>query len=125
MLDEDRYEGMLDVFCEAPTEIHRHGEVRLVDPASGQVWNQQLGDSMGVMSYPVRTWLSPLNRSQTFFHLVEAVRTDSEMRWVVPRGALSGAKLGFMPRQAAGCEIFKYEIRDVKLEDFVAKRPLR
>ena len=96
-LDENRGEEMLDVSCESPTEISPHVKVRLVDLSTGRVWNQQLRDSMGFMSYPVRTWLSPLNRRQTFFHLVGEVRNEAEMSWLVPCSVLSSANVGFVP----------------------------
>ena len=96
-LNEDRGEEMLDVSCESPTEISPHVKVRLVDLSTGRVWNQQLRDSMGFMSYPVRTWLSPLNRRQTFFHLVGEVRNEAEMSWLVPCSVLSSANVGFVP----------------------------
>ena len=124
VINEDRGDGMLDVFCESPADIAPLVRVRLENPASGRAWNQQLGDSMSHMAYPVRTWLSPLNRRQTFFHLIDEVRTEAQTQWLVPRSLLSRATVGFMPRHAASCEIFKYQIQDVKLENFVA-RPLQ
>jgi hypothetical protein len=122
-LDEDRNDGMLDVFCESPAGIPPLVPVRLVDQANGQVWNQRLGDAMTSMAYPIRTWISPLNRHQTFFHLIDEARNEAGAQWLVPRDVLSRANVGFVPRQAAGCEIFRYQIRDVKLEDFLDKPP--
>lgn len=78
---------------------------------------------MSHMVYPVRTWLSPINRRQTFFHLIDEVRTEAQTQWLVPRSLLSRATVGFMPRHTASCEIFKYQIQDLKLDDFVAKPP--
>jgi hypothetical protein len=121
VVNEDRGEGTLDVFCESPADIAPLVRVRLEEPASGRAWNQQLGDSMSHMAYPVRTWLSPLNRRQTFFHLINEVRTEAEMQWMVPRSLLSRATVAFMARHAASCEIFKYQIQNVKLDNFVAK----
>ena len=121
VVNEDRGEGMLDVFCESPANIAPLVRVRLEDPASGRVWNQQLGDSMSNMVYPVRTWLSPLNRRQTFFHLIDESPTGAQTQWLVPRSLLSKAIVSFMPRHAVSCEIFKYQIQDVKLDNFVAR----
>jgi hypothetical protein len=122
MLDEDpRREGMLDAFCESPDEIPLRVQVRLADATTGRVWKQHLGDAMSVMAYPVRTWLSPLNRRQTFFHLTDELRNEAGDQWLAPRSVLSSGKVGFIPLRAAGYEILKYQIPDVKLDNFGAK----
>jgi hypothetical protein len=121
VVNADRGEEILGVSCESPADIAPLVRVRLEDPASGRVWNQQLGDSMSPMAYPIRTWLSPLNRRQTFFHLIDQISTEAEMQWRVPRSLLSRTTVGFMPRHAASCEIVKYQIQGVRLDSFVAK----
>ncbi len=121
VLDDDpRREAMLDAFCESPAELPLSVQVRLADAATGRVWNQHLGDAMSYMTYPVRTWLSPLNRRQTFFHLTDELRNEGD-QWLAPRSMLSSGKVGFIPLRAAGYEILKYQIPDVNLDNSVAK----
>ena len=90
-------------------------------PGSAKPWKQVLGDSMPSVPYPWQTWLSPLNRRQTFFHVIEERRTDGGSSWLVPREALANANFVFVPEQVVGCAVLGYQFEDVALRDFAVQ----
>jgi hypothetical protein len=80
-----------------------------------------LGDGGNFLSYPALTWLSPLNRRQTFFHLREELGQDST--WLAPRMGISDAKVQLAPMELERCTIVSYELRDIVLREFLTRRP--
>jgi len=123
ILSEDPLgEEMLKVVCESPSPIPLLARVRLVEPVAGTEWNQRLGDSMPNLYYPTRTWLSPLDRRQTFFHITDMPNPQAGSRWLVPRDALPAARLVVFPERAGGCRALTYEMADLRLRDFVVER---
>jgi len=112
---------MLKVVFESPSSIPLLTRVRLVETAAGTEWNQRLGDSMTNIHYPTRTWLSPLVRRQTFFHIIDTPDPSAGAGWLVPRAALPAARLAVFPEYAAGCTVLTYQMADLRLSDFVVK----
>jgi hypothetical protein len=117
---EDRLgEDMLGVHCESPDALPLT-RVKLVDPTTGQDWDDGLGAVGTWMAHPRSTWLSPLNRRDTFFHLTtEDVSRREGSRWLVPRRAIGGARLALTPEHPTGCSIVTYEMPDIPLSSFV------
>jgi hypothetical protein len=108
----------LNVECESPGEIPYPTYVTLLHPETGRNWRQGLGNASMAVGYPRNTWLSPLNRRNTFFQLT------SEEDWVkgsylVPRETLSGAVLQVVPEPVTGRAIIEYEWSGVTLSKFV------
>jgi len=115
-------EGMLKVWCESPYPISPGTGVRLWQPETGGEWKQHLGDSAPNASGPRETWLSPLNRLQTFFHLVSDKRDNSPgNRWLVPREALVNGKLAMTPDAITAWATGDLELRNISLRDYVLK----
>jgi hypothetical protein len=122
----DVYQGsMLKVLCESPYPISPGTGVRLWQPETGRDWNQHLGDSAPYASGPRESFLSPLNRLQTFFHLVSDTRDNSPgNQWLVPREALARGKLAITPDAIVGWATAELELQNISLQAFVLKARL-
>jgi hypothetical protein len=116
-------ESLLKVVCESPSDIPVLTPVKLVDAASGSEWNNQLGDSAPVLHYPVQTWLSPLHRRETFFHVVAEAPHGEGSKWLVPESVLSTANVGLVPQEETGCAAVQYEFRDLPIRAFAVREP--
>jgi hypothetical protein len=115
---------MLSVICESPAGIPRRTRVTLIHPSTGREWKQGLGDSMTSVPYPRNTWLSPVVRRDTFFHLTpEDVSSRQGSQWLVPRDAVANAHLVISPEPAAGCKLVHYELPNVRLSAYVVVPP--
>ena len=92
----------LRVECESPTRLPAVN-VKLTDSAGGREWNQYLGSSHTLMSYPAGTWLSPMDRSEISFRL-----TDEEHynplggQWLVPREVVQSVRITIAPEIPEG-----------------------
>ena len=118
MQQESRYSrSMLKVECEAPGSLPSVTHVRLWDQASGTDWTAMLGDSGPVVPGPRYTWLSPLDRRQTFFQIAENPHGEGG-RWLVPLQAVGGAKIAITPELVLGRRIVRFDIRDVDLRAY-------
>ncbi|HEY3836888.1 MAG TPA: hypothetical protein VGL72_09970 [Bryobacteraceae bacterium] len=116
-------QSMLKVLCESPYPILPGTGIRLWQPETGAEWKQHLGDSAPYASGPRETFLSPLNRLQTFFHLVSDPRDKSPgSRWLVPRDALANAKLAITPNAITAWATADLELRNIRLRDYVLQR---
>jgi hypothetical protein len=112
--------GMLKVLCESPNPLLWGTGVRLWQPETGREWKQLLGDSAPSVSGPREDFLSPLNRLQTFFHLVSDARDNTPgNRWLVPQEALANGKLAITPDAIVGWATAELELRNIKLNDYV------
>lgn len=112
---------MLKVLCESPREIPLFTGVRLSSPAAAQDWNQRLGDSAPGPPGPPGTWLSPLERRETYFYLTD--RAVTRPSYSVPRSALSGATLSFNFQKLTGRVIVDYELQNLTTKDYADKAP--
>jgi hypothetical protein len=88
---------MLKVLCESPEPFLRRVDVQLSSDSSSEPWRQFLGDAAGPLTYPAITWLSPLHRRQTFFHVSPRALDQPSGRYLVPKAALENAQLTFIP----------------------------
>lgn len=70
---------------------------------------------------PREAWLSPLHRLQTYFQLAAEARTPMPGNsWLVPPGALEGARVAITPKSIRGSAALVFEMRDVELGQFLA-----
>jgi hypothetical protein len=106
------------VMCESPETIPptrvklRHGAESIGRP-------QALGDSAPVVRYPLTTWLSPLNRRQTFFHLREDVPPRPGTEWLVPAGAIQGAIVELERSIETRRIVADYSLGPLRLADYL------
>jgi hypothetical protein len=108
-IGSDTFTGrMLKVMCESPGKVPGSVRVVLKDPQTGNERVQVLGDSYRGRAIPVLDWLSPIQRRQTFFHLVEADSGRPGDRWLVPASALPRSRLRIEPAVAEGCANVEY-----------------
>ena len=116
-------QNLLKVVCESPSDIPILAQVKLVEAAGGREWNQKLGDSIPGMDHPIQTWLSPLHRRETFFHVVAGAPRGEGSQRLVPESVLTTAKIGLASQEETGCATVRYEFRDVQIQDFAVKEP--
>jgi hypothetical protein len=121
---EDRWsEGNLKFECESPSAIPVPTRVRMWHPETGREWKQALGDSAPYAGGPRWTWLSALERRQTFFRLAVDPKGLGQ-QWLVPQEALATAKIAVTPEIVTGYSVLKYDFRNMALGNYVAP-PLR
>jgi hypothetical protein len=114
---------MLKVTCESASDLPLFTRVTMVNPPSGREWGHHLADSTTLYHRPVITWLSPLHRAQTVFHVVEKPEGLGS-QWQVPRGALTQAEIAVVAAGQTECMNLRYELRDLHLQEFVVE-PIR
>ena len=108
---DDHGRERLKVVCESLADGPLMTTAELVHRPTGHVWSQKLGDSWTPALYPTITWLSPLNRSQTYF---------TAPRWR-SHEVLPSADLLLTVRERTGCAIVRYEWADIDLQKFELK----
>jgi hypothetical protein len=112
---EDPYSrNMFKIFCESPREIPA-AYVTLRHAASGREWVQHLNSSRTYRQGPDATWLSPLNRAQTFFHMTDSSESDPGSRWLVPASFLPSAQLEITPEYITGRALATFDFGEVSL----------
>ena len=115
VLVDDRFsQGLLKVLCESPREVPP-AIVEVRDGGSGQQWRESLNSSMTYSGGPRETWLSPLNRAQTFFRLTGAAVTSPGSQWLIPRDSLAAAKISITPQIPDGRALARFEFTGVRL----------
>jgi hypothetical protein len=108
---------MLKVTCESPARLPVFTRVILRHPATGAVWNHRLADAMTVYNRPVTTWLSPLNREQTFFQTTDRQRGEGS-QWLVPEDAVRDSEISLVAAVQAGKAVLRFELKDLELREF-------
>ena len=103
---------MLKVYCESLGRMIARTPVVL--SSAGREWRNFLGDSMTSLGYSWHTWLSPLTRRQTFFHLDEGPGDN----WRPPREGEKRVIVRVTRR--TGCQVVNYELQDIRIEDLTA-----
>lgn len=98
---------LLKVYCESPRPIPNGLLVVMTTPR--RAWRSFFGDSMPDLSYPWQTWLSPLSRRQTFFHLDDGPGDN----WRPPREGEKSFAIRMQKR--SGCSIVSYELRGLQI----------
>jgi hypothetical protein len=126
MLQEGRsYESLLKVMCESPGEPPVRTFVTVVSEDGRQWESRFLGYSSPYLQVARQAWLSPLDRRQTFFNIVDQDSTAPPSRYLVPRGVLPNAKIGIKPQRATGYAVAGFEFRDIVLSDYVFRPPAK
>jgi len=110
----------LRVDCESPDQIPFPTLVTLSSAKTAGDWHRSLGSSGAVIFAPGNTWLSPLNRRDTFFGLATEER---RLRDLVPPEALADGQLELLPEPVTGYAIIEYEWTGVTLSKFFVPPP--
>lgn len=114
----------MKVNCESPYAMPYPTNVTLLDPNAGREWRHTLMDATTAVAYPRITWLSPLNRGETFFQLTtEEQYKRMGSRWYVPQDVLATAKLEIVPEPVTGYAIVEYELPGITLSKFAVPPP--
>ncbi len=106
----------LKVICESTESVPLLTRITLLDTQTDRDRRQRLGDSFTGQVLPSITWLSPLQRRQTFYQIVDRVLPGSQDRWLVPREALGRAQVRIEPTVVEGCSVvdYSFEVPDVR-----------
>lgn len=115
-------EPMLKVFCEQPGSVP-HCRVQLLHPPSDRLWRQALNASMLMTVAPNRTWLSPIDRAQTFFHLATPEQpATSPSPYIVPAEVLPDARVEITPEIPTGSALVPFELPNIQLTNWLVQR---
>jgi hypothetical protein len=119
MMVPNEHQGpeMLKVTCESPASLPVFTRVIMRHPATGAVWNHRLADAMRIYNRPVTTWLSPLDRAQTFFQTVDRPRGEGS-QWLVPEDAVRDSEINLVAAVQAGKAVLSFELKDLDLGQF-------
>ena len=113
-------ESLLKVVCESPRDIPGT-YVRLRHAPSQRVWLQGLNWAWTYAPGPKGTWLSPLERAQSFFQLTDTVEAPAGAQWLVPASYLPAAHLEVTPVIVIGRAHTTFEFADVMLSAALAQ----
>jgi hypothetical protein len=96
--------------------------ITLRHEASGREWRQRLNSSARITPGPHETWLSPLHRGQTFFHLTDFAESAPGSQWLVPRSYVASARVEITPEILTGRSLAAFDFADVALGDWVMRQ---
>jgi hypothetical protein len=118
LVSDWRSGSLLKAMCESADRLPAAIGVRLVNTETQRTWNHRLGDAGTHMGYPTWSWLSPIERKQTFFHVVPEAPDVQGAEWLVPSSMLEDATLQWMPETEQGCRVERWSVRNVDLARF-------
>jgi len=104
--------------CESPRELPAAVMV-LRHEASGREWKERLSSSITYMPGPHETWLSPLHRGESFFHLVDVMTPGPGSQWLVPASDLPSARLEITPEIVTGHALARFDFPGVALSTWL------
>lgn len=114
-------EESLRAECESPNPLPPV-QVKLSDPAGGREWEQYIGSSYTMMSYPAGAWLSPVYRHETSFSL-----TDEEhyrpvgAHWLLPREIVQSVRISLVAEFPEGSKVVSYSVPGIALDRYLVK----
>ncbi|MBI4905338.1 MAG: hypothetical protein HY820_17015 [Acidobacteria bacterium] len=113
----------LRIDCESPEQLPHRVLVRLTDKVTGQKWQASLGDSSTPMAYPRLTWLSPMHRRSTFFHITAQNSGREGSRWLLPAASAGRAEMEITPQVRSSCAVVPYQFPDIVPRRFLMPSP--
>ncbi len=105
--------------CESPDEIPPYIWTELAVPGPLPNWKQLLGDSGTFAPYASETWLSPLNRRQTFIsNYINSFRGGLLSERLASPEALANSKVTVTPEFVTGYSLVNFELKNARLSDY-------
>ncbi len=111
------HQALVKFECESPGEIPLSVWTELAVPGLLPNWKQGLGDSSIFVPYASETWLSPLNRRQTFFNLT-TFRGGLFYESLASPEALANSKVTVTPEFVTGYSLVNFELKNARLSDY-------
>jgi hypothetical protein len=105
------------VACESPRDLALTRTI-LTDTSSNRHWDGRLGDAVSNVTYPRNTWLSPMNRGESFFHLTFQDANQPGSEWQVPAEVLDHCRIEIEPQPLTGKTVVAYELPNIVLSRF-------
>jgi hypothetical protein len=119
---EERFsDSALKVLCESPRELPA-ATITLRHESSGREWKLGLHSSIAYSPGPHETWLSPLNRAQSFFQLTNGDTSAPGSQWLVPATLVPAARLEITPEIPTGHALAHFDFGDVQLSSWLVPR---
>lgn len=117
-ITDDRFgTSRIKVLCESPAGIPPVVRVSAWTPQDGRRYYSRLGDYGNPTSGPQMAWLSPLDRSKTFFNLSDPqYRTHPGPE--VPMEYLDHARIAVTPEYVTGYSVADFDFANVSLSQF-------
>lgn len=111
----------LRVECESPGRLPSV-LVKLFDPEGNREWSGYLGNARSLIAYPTGTWLSPIDRRETFFGLTDEEHySSSGGHWQVPREIIESIRIAITPEMPEGSSLIHFELPNLKLSQYAVK----
>lgn len=108
--------SILKLVCESVAGLPTLTEARLVYKTTGDTWSQSFTGSSRSSSVLNPSWLSPFDRAEAVFYGSD---------WLISRGLLPQTSLELFASDVVACSVFEYELRNVKLGEFIVESGLR
>jgi hypothetical protein len=113
-------EDGLRVSCESPNGVG-DSRVRLVDTDTSREWTGGLGIVASISSYPRNTWLSPVDRRESFFQLTSRDTTQPGSQWQAPRTIVAHSRMEVLPHPVVGHVVASFKFTGIRLSDYVVQ----
>jgi hypothetical protein len=110
----------LRIVCESPTQI---GENRVIlsDTNSAHTWEHRLGEAYSPGSYPAITWLSPVDRKETYFSVNAAQQFSAGAGWIIPGDVMGHYRVGVIPRPVISQTNTDFRLTGIRLGQYMVK----
>jgi hypothetical protein len=116
---------LLLFLCESTGRAPLSAHIRMWQPKTGRDWTQFLGDAASMTPWPSLTWLSPVQRRQTYFQVMPERNDWPGTRRLVAAQDIPGARFEVTPTSITSVELVSVSASDIALEQFVVKPAAR
>lgn len=118
-ITEDRWSmSRIKVLCESPGGIPPDVHVAAWTQEDGRRYPSRLGDFGNPANGPQLAWLSPLNRSKTFFNLSDPAYRRYPITVEVPMEYLDHARIAVTPELPTGYAVVNFDLGEVALSKY-------
>jgi hypothetical protein len=114
--EDSWHQAQVKFECESPAGIPPYVWTELAVPGLSPNWKQVLGDSSIFVPYASETWLSPLNRRQTFINLTSF--RGGLLESLASPEVLANSKVTVTPEFVTGYSLVNFELKNARLSDY-------
>jgi hypothetical protein len=112
----------LHVECESPHRLPLV-DVTVTHPGKSQEWHDGVTGQDAFVNYLRGSWLSPIERRDTYYSAMNEERVSTPGgKWSIPVDDLSSVQIAITPGIPEGSRIVRYEIHNIRLREFEARR---
>ena len=108
----------LKVLCESPVAIPVSTPVELRSNTTNRTHTRRLGGAMSQVPYFTSDWLSPLNRRDIYFEIVEQNPGTPGTQWLVPKEDINDATIVISRKDKETAFRVDYDLPNIKVDDY-------